>query len=143
MDRKLKKQVQDFERQLDAALDALPTRGWSGTSTLRLASELHEIGAFKKGIDEIGYIDRGYSILANSFVSGADGAAADIESETDVRQMMDECLESPAKYPTISVSINDPLASLNRRLSRIHDQPSMLQPPSQSCTMHNVALVKR
>ena len=32
MDQKLKKQLQDFERQLDAALDALPTRGWSGTS---------------------------------------------------------------------------------------------------------------
>ena len=58
MDQKLKWQVQDFERQLDAALDALPTRGWSGTSTLRLASELHEIGALKKGIDELGYIER-------------------------------------------------------------------------------------
>ncbi|TYR36737.1 hypothetical protein FY036_00675 [Mesorhizobium microcysteis] len=90
MDQKLKKQLQDFERQLDAALDALPTRGWSGTSALRLASELHEIGAFKKGIDEVGYIDRGYSILANGFVSGTDGAAADVESETDVRQMMED-----------------------------------------------------
>ena len=88
-------------------------------------------------------ISSGYSILANSCVSGADGAAADVESETDVRQMMEECLGSPAKYPTISVRINDPLASLNRRLSRIHDQPSMLQPASRSCTMHNVALVKR
>lgn len=90
MDRELKKHVQDFERQLDAALDALPTRGWSGTSTLRLASELHEIGAFKKGIDEVGYIDRGYSILADRFVSGEDGATPDIERETDQRQMMED-----------------------------------------------------
>jgi hypothetical protein len=90
MDRELKKQVQDFERQLDAALDALPTRGWSGTSALRLASELYEIGAFKKGIDEVGYIDRGYSILADRFVSGEDGAASDIERETDQRQMMED-----------------------------------------------------
>lgn len=98
MDQKLKKQLQDFERQLDAALDALPTRGWSGTSALRLASELHEIGAFKKGIDEVNYIDRGYSILANSFVSGTDGAAADVESETDVRQMMEDLVFASHYY---------------------------------------------
>lgn len=89
MDRELKKHVKDFERQLDAALDALPTGGWSGTSALRLASELYEIGAFKKGSDGVGYIDRGFSILANRFVSGDDGAAADIESETDLRKMIE------------------------------------------------------
>lgn len=98
MDQKLKWQVQDFERQLDAALDALPTRCWSGASSLRLASELYEIGAFTKGIDEVGYIDRGYSILANSFVSGADGAAADVESETDVRQMMEDLVFASHYY---------------------------------------------
>lgn len=98
MDRELKRQVQDFERQLDAALDALPSRVWSGASALRLASELYEIGAFTKGIDEVGYFDRGYSILANRFVSGADGAAADVESETDVRQMMEDLLFASHYY---------------------------------------------
>ncbi|CDZ68163.1 Hypothetical protein NGAL_HAMBI2605_64470 [Neorhizobium galegae bv. orientalis] len=56
MSSELKKQLQDFERQLDAALDALPSRLWDSTSALRMGSELYEIGAFKNGIDGAGYI---------------------------------------------------------------------------------------
>ena len=62
MSTELKKQLQDFESQLDAALDALPSLRWASTSALRMASELYEIGAIKNGIDSVGYIDRGYSI---------------------------------------------------------------------------------
>lgn len=45
------------------------------------------------------------------------------------------CLEWSAKYLTNSVRVDDPLASLKLRLTIVHNRPSMLQPPRQSCTM--------
>jgi hypothetical protein len=86
----LKKQIQEFERQLDAELKALPSRKWSSTSALHMASELYEIGAFKNGVDGAGWIDRGYSILADRFVAGERGYEPDITRDADLRQMMDD-----------------------------------------------------
>lgn len=58
MSSEFKKHLKDFERQLDAALDALPSRQWASTSALQIASELYEIGAFKKGVDIADFVDR-------------------------------------------------------------------------------------
>jgi hypothetical protein len=85
-----KAQLQDFERQLDAALAALRSLQWSSTSALALASELYEIGAFSNGPDGAEWIERGYAILARHFVAGTDGYVADMSREADVRQMMED-----------------------------------------------------
>jgi hypothetical protein len=85
-----KAQLQKFEHELDAALDALATRRWSSSSALHMASELYEILALKGGIDGADYIERGYSILAAHFVAGADGEAGDPSREADLRKMMDD-----------------------------------------------------
>lgn len=82
-----KAQLQDFERQLDAALAALPSLQWSSTSALALASELYEIGAFSKGPGGAEWIERGYAILAGHFVAGKDGYEAEMSREADVRQI--------------------------------------------------------
>ena len=85
-----KKQLQEFERVLDAELDALAIRHWASTGALRMTSELHEIMELKGGIDGAGFIDRGYSILAPHLVAGVDGDAGDLTREADLRQMMDD-----------------------------------------------------
>ncbi|MCJ2877491.1 hypothetical protein JUM41_24920 [Rhizobium pusense] len=90
MSPELKKQLRDFESQLDEALDALPSLRWASTSALRMASELYEIGAIKNGIDSVGYIDRGYSILASHLVAGVNGYRADVARETDLQQMIND-----------------------------------------------------
>ncbi len=86
----LKAQLQDFERQLDTALDALPSRRWNSTSALHIASELYEIGALKNRPDAAEWIQCGYSIMASHLVAGMDGYQADISREADLRQMMDD-----------------------------------------------------
>lgn len=85
-----KSQLRDFEQQLDKALSALPSLRWSSTSALGLASEIYEIGAFKKGPGGAEWIERGYAILASHFVAGKDGYEAEISREADVRQIMDD-----------------------------------------------------
>jgi hypothetical protein len=95
----LKQQLQTFERQLDAALAALPSRQWASLSALQIASELYEIKAFENsGMDGAGYLDRGYAILASQFVAGEAGYQADIACEADLRQLIEDLLFASHYY---------------------------------------------
>lgn len=84
------RELKEFERLLDAALEGLPSWKWLGTKALRIASELYEIAAFTGGPGSAGWLDRGYSILARHFVAASTGFEADIASEADLRQMTED-----------------------------------------------------
>ncbi|MER8600509.1 hypothetical protein NKH09_21865 [Mesorhizobium sp. M1339] len=145
MSSELKKQLQDFERQLDAALDALPSRRWASTSALRVASELYEIGAFKNGVDGADYVDRGYSILASQFAAGTDGYRAHIAREADVRQTMDDLAFASHYYMIreyLYYSYNVPGSmSWSFQDGRVEIQFADKSIPRQFFTVHNDQLL--
>jgi hypothetical protein len=95
----LKQKLQAFEQQLDTALSALPSQSWESSITLRLASELYEITSFQNGGSSgAEHLDRGYTILALRFVSGAKGDRADITRETDIKQLAEDLLFAAHYY---------------------------------------------